>query len=147
MTHAPYDFLDGRTILVADDNAHMRTLVTTLLTALGRPGAVEQACCGGCALEVLDGRPVDLAILDWRMSPVDGLSLVRTIRARETDAHLPVIMMSGYAEPEAMADMRAAGADHVLAKPLSLRSFVAGLSAATRSARPAATVLPFPGRA
>lgn len=130
MPNRPYDCLDGLNVLVADDNPHIRKLVTTLLTALGRPANVAEACCGDCALDILDSRPVDVAIVDWRMAPVNGIELVRTIRQRERAHRLPVIMMSGYADPDQMAHMRAAGADHVLAKPLGLRRFAATVAAA-----------------
>lgn len=133
MPNRPYSALDGKTVLVADDNPHMRTLVTTLLTALARPASVVEACCGDCALEALDRRPVDLAIVDWRMDPTDGLTLVRTLRARESGHRLPVVMMSGYAEGEGLDPLREAGADQVLSKPLSLRAFARALTAATDS--------------
>lgn len=131
MPNRPYACLDGLNVLVADDNPHIRKLVTTLLTALGRPARVEEACCGDCALEILGSRPVDVAIVDWRMAPVNGIELVRAIREQERARRLPVIMMSGYADPDNVADMREAGADHVLTKPLGLRRFAATVAAAT----------------
>ncbi len=130
MPNRPYDCLDGLTVLVADDNPHMRKLVATLVTSLGRPARVEEACCGESALDILGHRRVDVAIVDWRMEPVNGIDLVRAIRAEEQSRRLPVIMMSGYADPQRVAAMRDAGADHVLAKPLGLRNFAATLAAA-----------------
>ncbi|MCA1940917.1 MAG: response regulator [Caenispirillum bisanense] len=134
MPDRPYDCLDGLNVLVADDNPHIRKLVSTLLSALGRPGSVEEACCGDCALDILATRPVDVAIVDWRMEPVNGIELVRAIREQERARRLPVIMMSGYADPDHMADMRDAGADAVLTKPLGLRRFAATVAAAARRA-------------
>ena len=50
--------------------------------------------------ETLDQQPIDLAIVDWFMEPLDGIELVRGIRAGRNgpNPYLPIIMLTGHSE-------------------------------------------------
>jgi uncharacterized protein (TIGR02266 family) len=74
---------------------------------------------GQAAIDQLSGRSVDLAIIDYFMPVMNGLQLLRWIRADETHAKLPVIVVSaGGAEVRSAVEQ--AGADLFLDKPLML---------------------------
>ena len=114
-------------ILIADDDAHIRLLLRTILLRDGH--AVLEANDGIEALRLLrEARPA-IAILDVEMPPPSGLDICRGVRADPDLAGIHLIVVTGSAtEAEAVA----AGADIHLAKPFSpsqLSAAVAGLAA------------------
>ncbi|MCB1823218.1 MAG: response regulator [Candidatus Competibacteraceae bacterium] len=93
----------GQRVLVVDDNATSRQALTECLRAWGmQPVAVE----GGVAAlrelrrEVEAGRPYRLALLDWHMPAMDGLTLARAIRADRTLTTTRLIMLGAEPTPE-----------------------------------------------
>ncbi|MCE9603104.1 MAG: response regulator [Gemmatimonadetes bacterium] len=85
----------GRTVLVVDDEAEVRTVVTRMLEGLGL--AVRQACDGDEALEQLEvraGAPIDLVLLDLTMPKRSGPATLTEMRAR--GIRVPVIIASGF---------------------------------------------------
>ncbi|MEW6220006.1 MAG: sigma-54 dependent transcriptional regulator [Thermodesulfobacteriota bacterium] len=98
-------------ILVIDDEQHMRL---ALLEALRRGGYdVLLAEDGRFALEMVARERPDLVISDIRMPEMDGLELLA--RIRETDASLPVVMITGYGTVEtAVQAMKLGAADYIM---------------------------------
>ena len=85
----------GRTVLVVDDEAEVRTVVTRMLQRLGLE--VRQACDGDEALAALEARataPIDLVLLDLTMPKRCGPATLTEMRAR--GMHVPVIIASGF---------------------------------------------------
>ena len=117
-------------ILLVEDNQHFRTLVRSILEAVG-VGAIEEARDGAEAVEVLGTFPADLAIVDWKMDGVDGIECVRRIRRGDDNVNrfLPIIMLSGYSEDGLMRDALGAGANGFLGKPISAKSLVSRIVA------------------
>ncbi len=109
-------------ILVADDNADMRDYVCRLLKTAYDVVAVGD---GAAALEELKSRRYDLVLTDVMMPRVDGVGLLREIRANEHTAGLPVIMLSARAGQESRVEGLEAGADDYLTKPFSARELLA----------------------
>lgn len=107
-------------ILVVDDNAAMRGLVRTVLTAFGCERIFEASTARQC-LEILRVERIDVMILDWKMSPVDGLSLVKLLRNPDKSPapYIPVIMLTAYAEPSKVREARDAGVTEFMAKPFA----------------------------
>lgn len=123
-------------ILVVEDNAHFRTLVRTILAALGIEAVVE-AADGAEALEKLRDFPADLVILDWKMDGVDGMECLRRIRAADGPApYVPVIMVTGYSEARLIREARQAGVDEFLPKPISAKALLMRLIEAVERPRP-----------
>lgn len=125
---ATHPTIRGRTILVVDDNAHMRRLVGTLLDAVGA-GRVIEADCAEAALELLYQRPdldIDLMVLDWRMKAMTGLELAQHLRdAPDSPApDLPILLVSAYVEDGDKPRLRAMGINGVLAKPIGMQSLL-----------------------
>jgi DNA-binding NtrC family response regulator len=104
-------------LLIVDDDSEVRASLSDALTMDGL--RVSQASCGQDALDRLGVEAVDLVLTDIRMPGIDGLELLRRIRAGAPD--VDVVLMTAYGD--AAGDMVAAreGARAFLAKPLDLR--------------------------
>ncbi len=119
-----------RRLLVVDDHAVNRSLLTDLLAPLGF--ACGEAASGEAALARLaDGEEPwpDLAIVDLRMDGIDGLELTRRLRALPRGADLRVLLTSASVLSFDPAEARAAGCDDFLPKPFRTEDLVAKLGA------------------
>ena len=104
------------TILVVDDEAHIRTHLATYLRS--EQYTVELAASAIETLALLDRGPVDVVLSDVRMPGMSGLELLHEIRRRHGDA--VVVLMTAYATvPDAVEAMRAGAYDY-LTKPFAL---------------------------
>ena len=86
-------------VLLVDDNPNMRAIVAAMLKSVG-VGRLTEAEDGAAALNLLRQEAVDIAIVDFRMKPMDGAAFTRAVR-NEGDSpnpYLPVIMMTGHSE-------------------------------------------------
>ncbi len=104
-------------ILVVDDSASMRQVMTTCLPGLGH--TVVVAPDGETALEMAETHAVDLVLLDFEMPGMNGLSLCEALKRDRARRHLPVLMMTGRPTRELVARARQAGALAVLSKPFT----------------------------
>src|SRR5262245_33343677 len=74
--------LENLRVLLADDNAHMRSIVGAVLKSIGIQH-LREAHNGAQALTILREWPVDVAIVDFRMEPIDGVEFTRLVRQAE----------------------------------------------------------------
>ena len=104
-------------LLVVDDDAFVCVLMQEILGQCGYE--VDTAADGQAAWEVLDADPAryDLVLLDKQMPRLDGISLLRRIRAEGRFADLPVIMLTADTSPEDVSQGLAEGAHYYLTKP------------------------------
>ncbi len=106
-------------VLVADDNATNRTVLKTILNAVGvAPIVVEN---GRQAVEAWAAEPFDLVLMDIQMPVLDGVSATREIRALERDQGrpaTPVVAVTANAMDHQVREYLAAGLDAVLTKPI-----------------------------
>src|SRR5262245_46762198 len=115
------------TILVVDDEAHIRDVVQY---ALEREGfQVLTAADGGAALARLKAGGVDLVVLDILMPELDGLSVCRRLRA---EGHLPIIFLSSRGEEVDRILGLELGGDDYVAKPFSPRELATRVKAVLR---------------
>jgi signal transduction histidine kinase len=119
-------------VLLVDDNADMRAYLTQILSAHYR---VETAADGEAALEAIRREPPDLMISDVMMPRLDGLGLLKAIRADRTLAELPIILLSARAGEEASIEGLHTGADDYLIKPFSARELLARIGALLKLTR------------
>ncbi len=112
-------------ILVADDNADMRAYVSRLLAEHYR---VEVAPDGKAALESAVRSPPDLILTDVMMPRLDGVGLLKKIRANPRIAGTPVILLSARVGEESRVEGLETGADDYLIKPFSARELLARIS-------------------
>ena len=107
-------------IMVADDDRIVRRIVVTKLSGLGH--AVTEAADGQEALESLtEGEVPDLLITDQLMPRMNGLQLIRELRARPEPeiAALPVIMLTSKSSEQDIIEGLEAGLDDYISKPFS----------------------------
>ena len=97
----------------------MRTLARTMLGELGFAN-VEAAADGDEAYRKFLAQPASLVITDLSLDAVDGIELVRRIRTESPNPFVPIIMLSGEAELDAVLRARDAGANDFLVKPVSI---------------------------
>ena len=109
-------------ILVAEDNGAMRSRLARVLTEVGE---VVTAPDGRAALELLREHHVDLVVTDVMMPELDGLELLREIRADARLRSTPVVLLSARAGPEAAAGAIEAGADDYVVKPFTTGELLA----------------------
>lgn len=127
---ANYDF-SRLSILLAEDNTYMRSMLAMVLKALGVE-RVKLAADGGEAIDILKMMQtdpmragimsVDMILSNWEMSPVDGLILLRWVRRHKEspDRFIPFVMVTGHADKGKVAEARDLGVTELLAKPYSI---------------------------
>jgi two-component system, chemotaxis family, chemotaxis protein CheY len=105
-------------ILLVDDSRTMRSIQKKTLETLGQVTFAE-AGDGIEALSLLAATPegFNLALIDWNMPNMDGLTLVRKIR--EKNKALPLVMVTTEAEKQRIIDALRAGANNYILKPFT----------------------------
>lgn len=123
-------------VLIVEDNRHVVNLIRDGLR-LGRHRLESSASFrfhtatdGAVALELLEHRQFDAAIVDMFLPVVDGQTLITAIRANVASQYLKVIAISAGGREAADAAL-AAGADRFLSKPIRLREVADALAALT----------------
>ena len=92
------DFKDMR-FLVVDDFSTMRRIIRNLLKELGYNN-VDEAEDGSMALAKLNRDTYDFIVSDWNMPVMDGLELLKAVRADAKLAHIPMLMVTAEAKKE-----------------------------------------------
>ncbi len=109
--------LMGKTILAVDDSASMRQMV--LLTLRGAGYEVVQACDGVEALDMARAGVADLVLTDVHMPRMDGISLVRELRALPDYKFVPMLVLTTESSQEKKMEGKQAGATGWLVKPFN----------------------------
>lgn len=112
-------------VLIADDDVDILSLVGLRLERAGYE--VVTAKDGIEALEAVDARTPDIAVVDVMMPRMDGHELVRRLREREDTRELPILILTADVHDRIAAASEAAGADAHMRKPFSPRELVAKL--------------------
>jgi PAS domain S-box-containing protein len=116
----------GRLVLVVDDEPLMRSTLRRMLTRQGF--LVEEARDGLEALELMKGLAPDLVLLDVSMPRLDGASTFLELRKR--GAKMPVVLMSGYSEQDALQGVLRDDLAGFLQKPFAPDALARALEAA-----------------
>ena len=117
-------------ILVVDDDADLRRLLERELEAAGY--RVTQAASGSEALERARRHLPALVLLDMSLPDVDGVEVLRRLKASPSTAHVAVVLLSGRcAEADRIAGLEL-GADDYIGKPFSLRELLLRVQAVHR---------------
>ena len=119
------------TIALVDDDRNILTSVSMTLEQEGFQ--VRTYTDGESALQGLLARPADLAVLDIKMPRMDGMELLRRLRAT---SDLPVIFLTSKDEEQDEEAGLAMGADDYIAKPFSQRLLLARIRAILRRSGP-----------
>jgi DNA-binding response OmpR family regulator len=111
--------------LIVEDDADARKVLSLILKLDGyqiftAPGGPE-------AVEMMQTLIPDLILLDVMMPGMDGYEVCQWVRSNAATALVPVVMLSGKADPESVARGLEVGADEYLAKPITPSSLTAQL--------------------
>ena len=112
----------SKVILTVDDSASVRQMVKFTLDDAGY--TVIEAVDGQDALRKL-GNPVNLVITDLNMPNLDGIGLIRAVRANPSCKGLPIIMLTTESQDARKQEGKAAGATGWIVKPFSQQQMLA----------------------
>lgn len=125
--------LGPMTILLVDDDEDCRGFVRDAIAECGREHRVVEHGDGLTALEYLEQADADskpgLIFLDVEMPGVDGLETLRRIKADPRFADIPVVMLTGVAEPACMQLAAHLGANSYTVKPAKAEQFITTVQA------------------
>jgi len=105
------------TVLVADDDPVMRLLMLEMLDSVGLQGV--EAADGAEAVALAQARTPDLILLDVEMPKMDGFAACRAIRDLPNGATVPIVMVTGGDDLEAVTNAYEAGATDFVSKPIN----------------------------
>ena len=108
-------------VLVVEDDPSLREAIGDTLELAGRSYVAVES--GPDALDALARQAFSIVVSDVRMMPMDGVTLLKEIRARLP--HLPVVLMTAYAEVDKAVDAMRSGACDFLLKPFEPRALLA----------------------
>ena len=102
-------------ILVVDDEADVRELMTVVLETAGYE--VNELDCGKGVIDFVAAAPPDLIVLDVTMPVMDGMAVLELLRIDPTARTIPVLMASAQNQESTMRRARDLGANDFLVKP------------------------------
>ncbi|MEV6596050.1 response regulator [Actinoplanes sp. NPDC051346] len=130
-------------VLVVDDDDDIAGFVGFNLEVHGFE--VMRARDGQEALELMETRRPDLAVVDWMMPRMDGVELTRRLRAEPLTSALPVIMLTAKAMTVDKVVGLTAGVDDYLVKPFDTAELIARVSSTLRRTKEFREVSPLTG--
>jgi two-component system, chemotaxis family, chemotaxis protein CheY len=113
----------SKRILTADDSASVRQMVAFTLKGAGYE--VVEAVDGKDALSKLNGNPVHMVITDLNMPNLDGIELVKGIRASQAYKFIPVILLTTESQESKKLEGKKAGATGWITKPFKPEQLIA----------------------
>jgi two-component system, chemotaxis family, chemotaxis protein CheY len=113
----------SKTIMTADDSASMREMIAFTLRNAGFE--VVEAVDGRDALTRLTGAPVGMLITDLNMPNMDGIELIRQVRALPQYKYVPIVMLTTESQDDKKQAGKAAGASGWIIKPFRGEQLVA----------------------
>jgi len=116
-------------ILIVDDNQHMRGILKELLRSAG-VSDIKEAADPVEAYTYMKSSVVDLLLVDLAMPLIDGVEFTKMIRTNEDSPNpfLPIIMITGHSERSRVNAARDAGVNEFLVKPVTARSLMERLT-------------------
>ena len=127
-------------LLIIEDEPDLRELLSFTLSREGYD--VMEAETAETALQMLDSKLPDLAIVDWMLPGMDGIELVKRLRRDDVTEDLPIIMLTARGEEPDKLKSFDVGIDDYITKPFSPRELLARIKALLkRSGTPENNVL------
>ncbi|WP_292021532.1 MULTISPECIES: response regulator [unclassified Brevundimonas] len=122
--------LKSLNVLLVDDNQNMRAIAAAVLHSADIRN-VKEAEEGAAAFDLLRRHPIDLAIVDFNMFPLDGVAFTRLVRTSpdSPNAYLPIIMMTGHSERARVYEARDAGVNEFVVKPITAKAVLDRINA------------------
>ena len=104
--------------LVVDDFSTMRRIVKNLLVDIGFNN-ISEADDGKTALPILENGGIDFLVTDWNMPGMQGIDLLKAVRANPKLESLPVLMVTAEAKREQIMEAAQAGVNGYVVKPFT----------------------------
>jgi two-component system, chemotaxis family, chemotaxis protein CheY len=105
----------SKRIMTVDDSASVRQMVTFTLKGAGYD--VIEAVDGKDALSKLNGSPIHMIVTDLNMPNLDGIGLIRQVRANPSHKFVPIIMLTTESQETKKLEGKSAGATGWIVKP------------------------------
>ena len=105
-------------ILIVDDFSTMRRIIKNLLRDLGFSNT-DEADDGNTALPKLQAGNYDFLVTDWNMPGMQGIDLLKAVRADPKLASLPVLLVTAEAKKEQIVEAAQAGVNGYVIKPFT----------------------------
>ncbi|MBK1721299.1 chemotaxis response regulator CheY [Thiocystis violacea] len=105
-------------ILIVDDFSTMRRIIKNLLRELGFNNTME-ADDGSTALPMLKNGGFDFLVTDWNMPNMEGIALLKAVRADPMLKSLPVLMVTAEAKRDQIVEAAQAGVNGYIVKPFT----------------------------
>ena len=105
----------AKTVLIVDDSASMRQLVGFALKSAGYEVVI--AVHGKDALEKVNGTKVDMVVTDLNMPEMDGIELIKQLRAKPSNKFTPIVMLTTESQEAKKQEGKLAGASGWIVKP------------------------------
>ncbi|AXJ02636.1 histidine kinase [Pseudomonas fluorescens] len=109
-------------VLIAEADPWSRDLLKQVLLNVRCDARLDLCADGQEAMSLLSEVPYDLAIVDWELPGVDGLSVLRSVRQRKRNPPLPFILMSSRNDSASVREALPLAPTAYLAKPLNMES-------------------------
>ncbi len=126
--------MDGKTVLIVDDEAPIREMIRVALEMSGLD-CLEAATAQEAHAAIIDQRP-DLVLLDWMLPGTSGIELLRRLKRDELTRDVPVIMLTAKGEEDNKIQGLEVGSDDYITKPFAPREMLARIKAVLRRAGP-----------
>lgn len=124
------EIMDGKAILIVDDEAAIREMIRMSLEMAGfdcrEAGDIQEAHAN-----IVDNSP-DLVLLDWMLPGGSGIELLRRLKRDELTSELPVIMLTAKTEEDNKIQGLDVGADDYVTKPFAPRELLSRIKAVLR---------------
>jgi DNA-binding NarL/FixJ family response regulator len=123
-------------VLIVDDSEYMQKLLRSFFNVIG-VREIRTASDAESARRILNSNQPHLVLTDLKMRPVSGLDFIKAVRSGKDvhDPQVPIVVVTGFADRSTVQQVKAAGANGILVKPVSLdalREHVAPLIASVR---------------
>jgi HD-like signal output (HDOD) protein/ActR/RegA family two-component response regulator len=109
-------------VLIAEADPWSRDLLKQVLLNMRCDARIDLCADGQQALSLLSEVPYDLAIVDWELPGIDGLSVLRSVRQRKRNPPLPFILMSSRNDSASVREAIPLAPTAYLTKPLNMES-------------------------
>ena len=136
MVAATSDYLKPISFLIVDDKQYMRHVMKGILESLGAK-TVDEAEDGSGALAMMKSWPPDIVLTEYRLAPMSGLELLRTLRKdKGTLRFTPVIMVTSETRREKVVAARNSGITEFVAKPFNAKGLILRIKEVIERPRP-----------
>jgi two-component system cell cycle response regulator DivK len=120
-------------ILVVEDNEKNRRLARYVLEAKGY--RILEAESAEAGIEQLSLQPPDLILMDIQLPGMNGVQALARLRESDATRHIPVIAFTASVMPQDRNQIMSAGFDAFVAKPISLKEFIATVEATLQKSK------------